>query len=479
MTAQGMRYTDPLNPDTDGDGILDGQECPNGNCINSRGTGDPDVFVIDNDADGFIGSFDLSPNVALGHSLDRFGSGSLHQRQSLPTEPGQSQPDKSVFVDFQLRPTDPDQIGYAQGVLDWPTGDTEGQVQRRLDTTFADVNPLPPAWPRPIPTLPPTETCAWCPCSKSKCPPAARPCPAPRAAKTVPLANTPLLAVMQIIKQVEPYDILGFTIEPEALRVRVNYLSPDYSFTSYTLEIFKGACESALPATPVFPSRSSSENGEVTYPDGEFAVIGDGGHVAVLKAPNLTPNCLPIPKVTGDATQMPLNFVDRPVHFGNLQMTQTGERAIELTLTDFANTEQHTVEIYAGSCQKLGFRVGSPLLLTPGAAADAGRPAAGGTGRRRTRGPAQTGDAHPHLRAVWATCQRCAERSGDDRSTAALAKMGITVSEEDERERTGCAHLPSTWPTIHAPASPVALLPPCSMIPATWPHGAAGSTLCA
>ncbi len=60
------RYTDPVNPDTDGDGILDGTECPAGNCINSGGTAELDVFEIDNDGDGFYGSFDLSPNLVMG-----------------------------------------------------------------------------------------------------------------------------------------------------------------------------------------------------------------------------------------------------------------------------------------------------------------------------------------------------------------------------------------------------------------------------
>ncbi|HYF64127.1 MAG TPA: hypothetical protein VD886_14995, partial [Herpetosiphonaceae bacterium] len=42
-----------------------------------------------------------------------------------------------VLVDIQLRPTDAGHITYLNSVLDWPTGDTAGQIQRRNDTTFA------------------------------------------------------------------------------------------------------------------------------------------------------------------------------------------------------------------------------------------------------------------------------------------------------------------------------------------------------
>jgi hypothetical protein len=423
LVAGVRRYTDPLNPDTDGDGLTDGQECPGGFCIiNSRGTGDPDVFVIDNDGDGFIGSFDLSPNVVLGKETP-FTSANPFQLSLANLNP-----DKSVFVDFQIRPTDPNQIGYAQSVLDWPSGDTDGQVQRRLGTTFADANPLPVGMAAPDPYPAANGDMRLVPMLEIEMPATAAPLPRTAATTTVPLANTPLLATVQIIKQVEPYDFLGFTIEPEALRVRVNYLNPDYPFNSYTLEIFKGACQS-LPAAPVFPIATLSQNGEVTYADGEYAVIGDGGHVAVLKATNLTPNCLPIPKVTGDATQTPLNFLAPPVRFGNLQMTQVGERAIELTLTDFDNSDQHTVEIFEGSCQELGFRHGSPLPMTPDVAQTLGDnnlvELADGDHVALLKRGTRTLTCAPLGNIV-----NGAQSEVEMIDQAALTKMGITVSEE-------------------------------------------------
>jgi hypothetical protein len=127
----------PKVADTDGDGILDGVECPNGVCINSRGTGDPDVFVIDNDGDGFIGSFDLLPNTVLGKGAP------FNAANPFNLQIDNLNADKSVFVEFQIRPTNANHIGFGQSVLDWPTGDSEGQIQRRITSTFADVNPLP------------------------------------------------------------------------------------------------------------------------------------------------------------------------------------------------------------------------------------------------------------------------------------------------------------------------------------------------
>ncbi len=41
-------------------------------------------------------------------------------------------------MDFQLRPTDPAHLWYTLNVLDWPSNDKEGQIQRVHDTTFYD-----------------------------------------------------------------------------------------------------------------------------------------------------------------------------------------------------------------------------------------------------------------------------------------------------------------------------------------------------
>ena len=54
--------------------------------------------------------------------------------------PKRSWPFYRDTTDFQLRPTNPKHLTYALNVLDWPSGDENGQVQRRTgnDSTFAD-----------------------------------------------------------------------------------------------------------------------------------------------------------------------------------------------------------------------------------------------------------------------------------------------------------------------------------------------------
>ncbi|MDY7077858.1 MAG: LamG-like jellyroll fold domain-containing protein [Chloroflexota bacterium] len=133
-------YTDPLNPDTNHDGLIDGADCPGqstlastpSNCTDLDNDGTPDLFDADNDGDGVPDNTDISPFHALGsveNPLDGDHPFGL-QIQDLT-------PNKAVYIDLQLRPVDEKHLTYAMNVLDWPTNDTRGQVQRRLDTTFA------------------------------------------------------------------------------------------------------------------------------------------------------------------------------------------------------------------------------------------------------------------------------------------------------------------------------------------------------
>ena len=45
-----------------------------------------------------------------------------------------------VLVDLQMRPENPTHLAYDMNVLDWPTGDVDGQIQHKANTTFADSN---------------------------------------------------------------------------------------------------------------------------------------------------------------------------------------------------------------------------------------------------------------------------------------------------------------------------------------------------
>lgn len=133
-------YSDPLSPDTNMDGILDGLECwgtipsslpSNQTCDRDIDyDGVPDLFDRDNDNDGVSDRVDGSPEKALdGFSKDNpFKLIVDNLRTNYPT-----------FVDIQLRPKNPEHLTYALNVLDWPSGDTEGQIQRSKDNTFADT----------------------------------------------------------------------------------------------------------------------------------------------------------------------------------------------------------------------------------------------------------------------------------------------------------------------------------------------------
>ncbi len=141
-------YSDPNNPDSNGDGIADTYECwstfpPAGSppyttpCDkDSDGDGTPDLFDRDNDGDGVSDQVDLSPARKIGDPGRPFDAGRAFELQVDGLQPGYP-----VIVDIQLRPVQAAHLTYAMNVLDWPSGDQEGQIQRHRDndSTFADV----------------------------------------------------------------------------------------------------------------------------------------------------------------------------------------------------------------------------------------------------------------------------------------------------------------------------------------------------
>lgn len=145
-------YTGPSDPDSNSDGLMDGLECPeraredenslspNGICRDLDGDGDPDIFDRDNDDDGVPDRMDISPF----DKMDNHGA-PFTTDDPLLLKVDDLQADQPVFVDFQLRPTNPDHLWYAFNVLDWPSGDEQGQVQRQTsnDSTFADIEENP------------------------------------------------------------------------------------------------------------------------------------------------------------------------------------------------------------------------------------------------------------------------------------------------------------------------------------------------
>ncbi len=129
-------YSNPLEKDTDKDGILDGTECSEratsatGICHDTDLDGIPDIFDTDDDGDGVPTIVDASPYSVDTAKLIYTGSRPLNFSVSS------MEPDRTVLITYQVRPTQAAHLTYAMNVLDWPAGDTDGQIQRVSGNTF-------------------------------------------------------------------------------------------------------------------------------------------------------------------------------------------------------------------------------------------------------------------------------------------------------------------------------------------------------
>ena len=132
-------YLNPLENDSNNDGLHDGLECvewsadnPDASatavCPDSDGDGLPDLFDNDDDNDGLWDIDDISPTTA-GETYDYDSPMNL-------TIDG-LEVDKPVLVELSFRPEDANLLTYNGHVLDWPGNDLEGQITRAFTTTFA------------------------------------------------------------------------------------------------------------------------------------------------------------------------------------------------------------------------------------------------------------------------------------------------------------------------------------------------------
>ena len=134
-------YLNPTEADSNFDGIIDSSECmvwfdgsdvydETAVCPDSDGDGDPDVFDADNDDDGVPDAEDMSMNVGGGTTFSNANPFELSIDNLTVDQP--------VLVNLQLRPTTSNNLTLYQHVLDWPSNDTEGQITRYNDTTWAE-----------------------------------------------------------------------------------------------------------------------------------------------------------------------------------------------------------------------------------------------------------------------------------------------------------------------------------------------------
>ncbi len=145
LDASGQRwYLDPLAADSNDDGRVDTMECPDlidldheGNpvtpagsaCANLDGDAVPDAFDFDDDDDGVPDRVDSAPAFT--------GAGQTRSHLELDLEGLAA--DQPLLVDLEIVPADRDHLWLIDNVVDWPTGDTRGHIQRITDTTFADL----------------------------------------------------------------------------------------------------------------------------------------------------------------------------------------------------------------------------------------------------------------------------------------------------------------------------------------------------
>ena len=133
-------YLDPTELDTNKDGLPDGLECPvwipenstynaSATCPDTDNDLIPNVFDEDNDNDGVPDKVDSSPDSTL--------TTTYSNATPLKITFNNLTLNKPVQLELEFRPTNPNNLTLIGHVLDWPTGDTQGQITRRLDTTFA------------------------------------------------------------------------------------------------------------------------------------------------------------------------------------------------------------------------------------------------------------------------------------------------------------------------------------------------------
>ncbi|MCP4126071.1 MAG: hypothetical protein GY753_03290, partial [Gammaproteobacteria bacterium] len=146
LELQGFTYngkvwrSDPLDPDSNNDGMDDGEEWnPIFTSASYTGTdtytdydedGVPNLWDDDNDGDEVPDDQDISPYRTMPY------------RTSFDLAVTSHAADTTVYVDLQVRPNITEHLRYSLSTLDWPDTDDKGQIQD-LDKSKEDITLLP------------------------------------------------------------------------------------------------------------------------------------------------------------------------------------------------------------------------------------------------------------------------------------------------------------------------------------------------
>lgn len=130
-------YSDPLEADTNGDGVSDTNEWNSAERLHptwdTDNDGAPDLWDLDNDGDGAPDRVDASPFLNWTTVFSDTNPFSLSLNGLSANKP--------TFVEFQVRPTNPDHLWYTLNKLDWPQ-DSSGNIQD-LNNSADDIDLIP------------------------------------------------------------------------------------------------------------------------------------------------------------------------------------------------------------------------------------------------------------------------------------------------------------------------------------------------
>ncbi len=335
----GGAFSDPLQPDTDRDGRPDGEECPSmatGACPDTDGDGSPDLFDDDSDGDGFFDTIDYAP---------RHRTEVLTADQPLALAVERLEAGRTVFVDVQVAPTARNRLGRVASVLDWPTGDSQGQVQRRLDGSFADALGADGGGTEEAGGLDgggaPSDAYGdmrLLPMLEIEMAGAGAPLPRRPAEAVFPLDAYQQMAAVQLID-----DEKG-----ERTRVYIQALDPTPG-RRHTMRLLGGTCQARGALVHDFGTLVAGTAG--TLP-GRLAKYADGAHVLVVGDDGGEEQCLPVVALLKGTIALSHSFMRTPRRLGTATLAQRADGA-GLRL-DLAAGGAYAGQLIAGTCDRRG-----------------------------------------------------------------------------------------------------------------------------